>query len=63
MISPSENALVSWMVDDEPWELEEHLFTTVDVPLNQGNAHNRFNPTLKALRAQAEAVARNVPVI
>lgn len=60
----SENALVSWIVDDEPWVLEENLIATLDVPLNlQGNAYNLFYPTLKALRAEAEAVARNLPVI
>lgn len=60
----SENALVSWIVDDEPWVLEETLIASLDVPLNlQGNARNLFYPTLKALRAQAEAVARNLPVI
>ncbi|MGB7871474.1 MAG: hypothetical protein WBM01_24950 [Mycobacterium sp.] len=57
-------ALVSWIVDDEPWVLEENLIATLDVPLNlQGNSHNLFYPTLKMLRAEAEAVARNLPVI
>jgi hypothetical protein len=60
----SENALVSWIVDDEPWVLEENLIAILDVPLNlQGNSHNLFYPTLKMLRAEAEAVARNLPVI
>jgi hypothetical protein len=60
----SENALVSWIVDDEPWVLEGNLIATLDVPLNlQGNSHNHFYPTLKMLRAEAEAVARNLPVI
>lgn len=60
----AENALVSWIVDDEPWVLEENLIATLDVPLNlQGNAHNLFYPTLKSLRAEAEAIARNLPVM
>jgi hypothetical protein len=60
----AENALVSWVEREEPWVLEEELITSLDVPLNlQGKAHNRFYPTLKRLRAEAEQVARNLPVI
>jgi hypothetical protein len=48
-------------------ELREHGFLvdgTLDVPLNlQGNAHNLFYPTLKTPRAEAEAVARPLPVL
>jgi hypothetical protein len=60
----AENALVSWVVCDEPWVLEEELIASLDVPLNlQGNAHNDFYPTLKQLRAEAEQAARTLPVI
>jgi len=60
----AENALVSWVVHDEPWVLEEELIASLDVPLNlQGNAHNRFYSTLKQLRAEAEQTARTLPVI
>jgi hypothetical protein len=58
------NALVSWVVRDEPWVLEEELIASLDVPLNlQGNSHNRFYPILKQLRAEAEQAARALPVI
>jgi hypothetical protein len=59
----AENALVSWVEHDEPWELEEELIATLDVPLNlQGNAHNGFYRELKRLRAEAEQNARDLPV-
>jgi len=58
----SDNALVSWVVHPEPWELEEAVIATLDVPLNiQGNAHNHFYPELRLLRAEAEQRARNIP--
>ena len=60
----AENALVSWVVGEEPWVLEEELIASLDVPLNlRGNAHNSFYPALKRLRAEAEQVARNLTVI
>jgi hypothetical protein len=60
----TENALVSWVVREEPWVLEEELIASLDVPLNlQGNARNSFYPRLKRLRAEAEQVARSLPVL
>lgn len=60
----AENALVSWVLHDEPWVLEDELIASLDVPLNlQGNAHNGFYLTLKQLRAQAEQTARTLPVL
>lgn len=60
----AENALVSWLVREEPWVLEEELIGSLDVPLNlQGNTHNGFYPTLKMLRAEAAQAARTLPVI
>jgi hypothetical protein len=57
------NALVSWVVREEPWLFEEELIASLDVPLNlQGNPHNSFYPTLKRFRAEAEQVARSLPV-
>ncbi|MGY4712760.1 nucleoside triphosphate pyrophosphohydrolase [Mycolicibacterium sp. CBM1] len=59
----SANAIVSWVVQQEPWLLEEELIANLDVPLNiHGNAHNRFYPTLKRLRADAVAKARSLPI-
>ena len=54
---------MSWVMHDEPWVLEEALIASLDVPLNlQGNADNGFYPRLKQLRAEAEQVARSLPV-
>jgi hypothetical protein len=59
----AENALVSWVVCEEPSVLEEALIASLDLPLNlQGNAHNGFYPRLKQLRAEAEQAARSLPV-
>ncbi len=30
----AENALVSWIVRQRPWELEDDLIAVLDVPLN-----------------------------
>lgn len=60
----AENALVSWIVHPRPWELEDHLIATLDVPLNlQGNARNRFHADLSARRADAVARARYLPIV
>lgn len=60
----AKNALVSWIVHPEPWVLEHQLIETLDVPLNlQGNAHNNFYPTLKAVRRAAAARANVLPVL
>jgi GIY-YIG catalytic domain len=41
----AENAYVSWVVRDRPWELETELIATLDLPLNlQGNPLNLFTP-------------------
>ncbi|BBY82856.1 hypothetical protein H7I53_22565 [Mycolicibacterium pulveris] len=60
----ADNALVSWVVREEPWVLEEELIASLDLPLNlQGNAHNDFYPTLRRIRAEAERVARDLPIV
>jgi hypothetical protein len=60
----TDNALVSWVIREEPWVLEEELIASLDLPLNiQGNAHNSFYPTLKRLRGEGEQLARKLPVI
>lgn len=52
----AENAYVSWIVYGSPWELEDHLITALDLPLNlQGNNHNQFHPTLTGIRARDPA--------
>jgi hypothetical protein len=60
----AENACVSWVVRDRPWELEDELIAALDLPLNlQGNSHNRFNSVLTAARASCVSQARALPVV
>ena len=60
MASP---ARVCWMTHPRPWELEQALVAWLDLPLNlHGNAHHRFYPNLRAVRAAAKATARALPV-
>ena len=60
----AENAYVSWVVCDRPWELEDDLIAALDLPLNlQGNPHNRFHSVLTAARARCVAQARALPVV
>jgi hypothetical protein len=48
----AENAYVSWVVRNKPWELEDDLIAALDLPLNlQGNRRNEFHPVLTAARA------------
>ena len=59
-----ENACVAWIARPEPWELEDYLIGSLDVPLNlDGNASNAFHPSLSAARAAAVARARQLPVV
>ena len=47
----ADNALVSWIVHPEPWEIEHQIIQSIDVPLNlDGNAMNAYHPTLSAIR-------------
>lgn len=60
----AENAYVSWVVRDQPWELEDELIATVDLPLNlQGNPHNRFHSVLTEVRARCAAQAKAMSVV
>ena len=57
------HAAVCWMVHPRPWELEQALVAGLDLPLNlHGNAHHRFYPQLRSVRAAAKAAARALPV-
>src|SRR5262249_17400710 len=59
----AENACVSWVVRDSPWELEDELIAALDLPLNlQGNPHNRFH-SVRRVRASCVAQARALPVL
>lgn len=58
------NAYVAWLELDRPWELEDHLIATIDVPLNlDGNSRNMFHPELTRARADAVRRARELPVL
>jgi hypothetical protein len=60
----AENAYVSWVARERPWELEDELIATLDLPLNlQGNAHNQFHPVLTGVRARCVAQAKALPVV
>ena len=60
----AENAYVSWVVRDRPWELEDELIATLDLPLNlQGNSLNLFHPVLAGVRAECVAQAKALPVV
>ncbi|RYE43368.1 MAG: hypothetical protein EOP24_28625, partial [Hyphomicrobiales bacterium] len=60
----AENALISWIAHEEPWELEDRLIAGLDVPLNlDGNSRNFFYLQLKAARAAAKRGADDLPVL
>jgi hypothetical protein len=53
------NTLVSWVVRKQPWELEDELIRTLDLPLNlEGNQRNAFHATLTRARALCLEAAR-----
>jgi len=59
----AENAFVSWIAQEQPWELEERLIRSVSLPLNfQGNRHHGFHGHLSAIRAAAKERARLLPI-
>ena len=60
----SQNAFVSWLIRERPWELEHDLITTVDLPLNlEGNTAHRFHSELTQVRARCVAQANELPVL
>lgn len=60
----AENAFVSWVVRESPWELEDDLIAALDLPLNlKGNQVNAFHPVLSQVRARCVAQARALPVL
>jgi len=53
---------VHWVPHSEPWLLEEHLISSISLPLNiQGNKH-AFRPLLSALRSKALSNARMMDI-
>jgi hypothetical protein len=60
----AENAFVSWVLREAPWQLEAELITTLDLPLNlQSNSHNSFHPVLSGIRKRCAEQARALPVL
>ncbi len=58
-----ENATVCWMIDPEPWIVEEESIATWYLPLNlDKNRDNQFHADLTNIRASAKKVARELPV-
>jgi hypothetical protein len=59
----ADNAFVCWVTHARPWELEDALVTTLDLPLNlQGNDRHPLRTSLKGARATARDQARALPV-
>lgn len=55
-----DNALVSWIVVDQPRILEKELIAELDLPLNcDGNQHNAFHKTLTDRRSELAVRADN----
>ena len=60
----ADNAFVSWVIREHPWELEDDLIAAVDLPLNlEGNSRNRFHQVLTQTRARCVAQASALPVL
>jgi len=60
----AENAFVSWLVRECPWELEDELIAGLDLPLNlMGNSANPFHRVLSQVRASCVAEAKTLPVL
>lgn len=58
------HALVSWVVRQSPWELEDRAIATFDLPLNlDGNSRNGFYAELKRARARCTGAANDAPVL
>ena len=59
-----ENAFVTWVEHDNPWDLENELFHSLPLPLNiQGNKHHPFAAELTRIRSEAITNAKYAPVV
>jgi hypothetical protein len=60
----AEHALVSFVPHKRPWELEDQLIASLDLPLNlEGNSRNPFHVQLTDIRKRAVAIANELPVV
>jgi hypothetical protein len=59
-----ENAFVTWIENDEPWNFENQLLTSLSIPLNiQGNKHHPYAALLAQIRSQAIAQAEEADIV
>jgi hypothetical protein len=59
----ADNAFVCWVAHARPWELEDALVKTLDLPLNlQGNDRHSFHQQLTSARAAARDHATALPI-
>ncbi|MHA6694624.1 GIY-YIG nuclease family protein [Homoserinimonas sp. A520] len=54
----NEHARISWVVDDEPWELESELLAGISLPLNVDGRSDAFAVSLSERRRQLRRGAR-----
>jgi hypothetical protein len=58
------NACVSWVVTEEPWEVEQQVIQHVALPLNlDENKQHPFHAALTEIRRAAKARAGELPVL
>jgi hypothetical protein len=58
-----ENAFVTWVVQPEPWYLEDYAIKQLSLPLNlRDNEKHPFHRTLTSIRRQARRKARILPI-
>jgi|GEM_PF-808603 hypothetical protein len=58
-----ENVSVTWVTHHEPWLLEAEAISSLYLPLNiDQNASHPFHSTLSAIRKEAKAVAKSLPI-
>lgn len=59
-----ENAFVVWVVDSEPWLLEEKIIGELSLPLNLDmNSGHPFHKMLSQIRKSAKETARALPIV
>lgn len=59
-----DHALVSWVIHERPWELEDSAIATLDLPLNlDGNSRNAFYGELKRVRSRCTTRADELPIV
>ena len=59
-----ENAFVTWIENEEPWDLENKLLNSLSIPLNiQGNKHHPYASLLAQIRSLAIVQAEAADVV